>query len=166
MTPMKKLLIIAAGCALLLATARESQALWQLSEVTPTAPISSNRIFSVTTKPTDKPSGAFLQVRITVKPEGKELLSPYLSGHVTLSDGQRVLGEIDVDEERVGESSVFSLKLDPEIARHSHFELSEPIYLWKKGQTTRPDRYAPLTELRLPGGKQFHLDLGKFIGKR
>lgn len=159
---MKKLLIVVAGCALLLAAARESQALWRLSEVTPAAPNSSDRSFSVTTEPAE----GLQRVRITVKPLGTKPLSPYLSGQVKLFDGQRFLGEIEVEEQRVGESSVFSFKLDPLVARHSHFEVSESTYLWKKGQTTRPDRNAPRTELIPLGGEQFHLDLGKFIEKR
>lgn len=156
---MKKFWIAAAGGALLLLTARESQALWRLSEVTPAAPVSSDRAFSVTTGPLE----ALQQVRITVQPVGKKRLSPYLSGRVLLFDGQRFLGEIEVEEQRVGESSVFALKLDPQVARHSRFEVYESTYLWKKGQTTRPDRNAPRTELRPLGGDHFRLDLGKFL---
>lgn len=155
---MKKFLIAGFGCALVLAAVRQAQALWTVADVTPAYPTVSERAFSVTSEPAE----SLRKVRITVKPVGKKLLSPFLSGYVWMHDGQRFLGEIPVEEQREGESSVFSMKLDPQVARNSHFEVQESTYIWKKGQTTRPSRNVPRSELPL-GGQMFRLDLGKFL---
>jgi hypothetical protein len=155
---MKKSMIAAAGCVLVLFASRQAQALWTVADVTPAAPIASDRTFSVTSESAE----SLRKVRVTVKPLGKKPLSPLLSGYVWLHDGQRFLGEIAVEEQRAGESSVFSMTLDPDVARNSRFEVHEPTYIWKKGQTTRPDRNAPHSELPL-GGQMFRLDLGKFL---
>jgi len=155
---MKSRWIAAAGCGVLLIASRQAQALWTVADVTPAYSTVSERAFSVTSEPVE----SLRKVRITVKPVGKKLLSPFLSGYVWMHDGQRFLGEIPVQEEREGESSVFSMKLDPQVARHSRFEVHESTYIWKKGQTTRPDRNVPRSELPL-GGQMFRLDLGKFL---
>jgi len=150
-------IIVAAG-AMLLAAARETQALWRLADVTPAYPTVSDRTFSVTTEPAE----SLQKVRVTITPVGKKLLSPHLSGYVWLHDGERFLGEIAVEEQRKGECSVFSMKLEPKVARNSRFEVHESNYVWKKNQRTRPSRDEPRREL-LMGGEQFRLDLGKFL---
>jgi hypothetical protein len=155
---MNKRWIAAVSCALLLVAARESQALWRLSDVTPAYPTVSDRTFTVNSEPAE----SLQKVRVTITPVGKKLLSPYLSGYVWLHDGERFLGEIAVEEQRKGESSVFSMKLEPKVARNSRFEVHESNYVWKKNQRTRPSRDEPRREL-LMGGEHFRLDLGKFL---
>lgn len=155
---MKKLWIAAAGCVLLLIAARESEALWVACDVTPAEPTVFERKFSVTAEPVE----SLQKIRVTVTPTGKKLLSPYLSGYLWMHDGEHFLGEIAVEEQRQGSSSSFSMKLDPKIARNSHFELQEGIYIWKKGETTRPSRDEP-RGIRLMGGHMFRLKLGEFL---
>lgn len=155
---MKKSLIALTGCALALLLGREAWALWALTEVTPALPNTGERSFRVTTEPDE----GVQRVRIRITPAEKRPLSPYLSGHLWMHDGERFLGEVGVEEDRDGEASVFSMKLAPQVARNSHFEIYETRYPWKKGQTKRPTRVEP-RRLELMGGTIYRLDLGKFL---
>jgi hypothetical protein len=154
----KRSLIAVAGCALALLLGREAQALWVLTDVTPGSPNVGERSFRVTAEPDEGGQ----RVRIQITPAEKLPLSPYLSGHLWMHDGERFLGEIPVEEDRKGEASVFSMKLAPQVARNSHFEIYETRYPWKKGQTKRPARVDP-PRLELMGGTIYRLELGKFL---
>jgi hypothetical protein len=128
----------AVACALLLGAARQTQALWSITEVSPGNTTAGSRTFSVSAEPDD----GLQQVRVTVTPVERKPHWPLLSGIVQLRSGERSLGEIDVKEQRNGESSVFTMRLAPEVARNSRFQVYESQGL---------------------EGQMFRLDLGKFL---
>lgn len=160
---MKKPLTAVTACALALLLGREAQALWVLTEVTPGIANQGERRFAVTAEPAENGQ----RVRIRISPAEKRPLSPNVSGHLWMHDGEHFLGEVQVEEQRDGEASVFSMKLAPQVAHNSHFEIYETRYPYKKGQTKRAPRVDPSradpSRLELWGGTVYRLDLEKFL---
>ena len=149
-----------AAAALLLVAVAPAHALWRQMEVTRKYPVADDHAFTVTSKPDE---GGRLKVEITVKPEGKKPLSPFSTGLLWLHDGQRLLGEVPVQETREKGALRYSFKIDPKLVESSRFELSESFAVPVSPKGSRFGFAVKDGYEQIMGGQIFTMKLAEFL---
>ena len=158
---MKPIRIIPMVAAVLLTVASQpAHALWRQMEVTRKYPVADDHAFTVTTKPGE---GRRLRVVITVKPQGNKPLSPFATGLLWLNDGQRVLGEVPVQENREKGVLSYSFNIDPKLVANSRFELSESFAVPVDPKGPRFGFAVKDGYEQIMGGQIFTMKLAEFL---
>jgi len=160
---MKKTAFLLALAGLLLGgRAKHAYAIWTQQQITPKSLDYLERSWTFKAKAVE----GLKQVEITVAPKaGKKALSPFTSGHLSILDGDRYVGEIPVEVRRESGRVSFWFRLSPEALAKSKFEVREQaygVYSDAQGNPVKDTDGKPKVEQML-GGQAYWLYLRDFV---
>jgi hypothetical protein len=154
--------LLTLAAALLGAAAQHAYAVWTEQQITPNSLADLERSWTFKTRDVE----SFKQVEITVEPKaGKKSLSPFTSGHLSILEGNRYVGEVPVEVRRENGRATFWFRLSPDALAKSKFEAREQaygVYRDAQGNPVKDAEGKPKVEQML-GGQAYWFYLRDFV---